>query len=142
MPRKLTGANGRQVTIPDGWRGLQGSNGHMVPERPGDRGLHRSDGRMVEVPSGWRALEGSDGRMVAVCPRGRALQGSDGALIASVRDAVVAGSVNVDQERLRDWKQWAGAEADRLDSVLSGQIPPPCAAFGGSRLRRVEPRFT
>lgn len=44
------------------------------------------------------------------------------ALIASVRDAVTAGSVNVDQERLKDWEQWACAEADRLDPILSGQI--------------------
>lgn len=44
------------------------------------------------------------------------------ALIASVRDAVIAGSVNVGEERLREWEQWAGAEADRLDPILSGQI--------------------
>lgn len=44
------------------------------------------------------------------------------ALIARVRDAVSAGSVNISQERLGQWEQWAGAETDRLDPVLSGQI--------------------
>ena len=27
MPRKLTGSDGRTITVPDGWRGLQGSDG-------------------------------------------------------------------------------------------------------------------
>lgn len=53
------------------------------------------------------------------------------ALIASVREAVTAGSVNVDQARLRDWEQWACAEADRLDPVLSGQIMMHLAPLQG-----------
>lgn len=44
------------------------------------------------------------------------------ALIARVRGAVVAGSADVDQARLEEWQQWASAEADRLDPILSGQI--------------------
>lgn len=44
------------------------------------------------------------------------------ALIASVRDAVIAGSVELSQEKLGEWEQWAAAEADRLDPILSGQI--------------------
>lgn len=44
------------------------------------------------------------------------------ALIARVRDAVVAGSVGVDETRLAQWEQWASAEANRLDPILSGQI--------------------
>lgn len=44
------------------------------------------------------------------------------ALVSRVRDAVVAGAVGVDQARLAAWEQWASAEADRLDPVLSGQV--------------------
>lgn len=44
------------------------------------------------------------------------------ALITRVRTAVLAGSVAVDQSRLERWECWAGAEADRLDPILSGQI--------------------
>lgn len=44
------------------------------------------------------------------------------ALIARVRSAVTAGSTEIDQARLAEWEQWASAEADRLDPVLSGQI--------------------
>lgn len=43
-------------------------------------------------------------------------------LIASVRDAVIAGSAEVDQATLEAWERWASAEADRLDPILSGQI--------------------
>lgn len=44
------------------------------------------------------------------------------ALIARVRGAVLAGSADVDHERLSEWERWASAEADRLDPILSGQI--------------------
>ena len=44
------------------------------------------------------------------------------ALIASVRDAVKTGSVPVDQAAFAAWEQWASAEADRIDPVLSGQV--------------------
>ena len=44
------------------------------------------------------------------------------ALIARVHEAVTAGSVAVDQDRLEQWERWALAEADRLDPLLSGQI--------------------
>ena len=33
MARKLTGRDGKTVTIPDGGRGVQGSDGHMVAKR-------------------------------------------------------------------------------------------------------------
>ncbi|WP_309661762.1 hypothetical protein [Sphingomonas sp.] len=39
-----------------------------------------------------------------------------------MRDAVVAGSVEVDLTAVETWEQWASAEADRLDPVRSGQI--------------------
>ncbi len=52
MPRKLTGRNGRTVTIPDGGRGLQGKDGHMVAIPKGGRGLEGSDGRMAANPAG------------------------------------------------------------------------------------------
>lgn len=44
------------------------------------------------------------------------------ALVSRVRDAVVAGAVGVDKARLEAWEQWASAEADQLDPVLSGQV--------------------
>lgn len=44
------------------------------------------------------------------------------ALIGGVRDAVRAGSLDVDDATLRAWEEWASAEADRLDPILSGQI--------------------
>lgn len=44
------------------------------------------------------------------------------ALIGRVRDAVRAGSIEVDDAALRAWEEWASAEADRLDPILSGQI--------------------
>jgi hypothetical protein len=44
------------------------------------------------------------------------------ALIMRVREAVVAGSVAADRDRLEAWESWASAEADRLDPILSGQI--------------------
>ncbi|WP_426692911.1 hypothetical protein ACMC5O_002356 [Sphingomonas sediminicola] len=44
------------------------------------------------------------------------------ALVARVRDAVVAGSVGIHQASLAAWEEWASAEADRLDPVLSGQV--------------------
>jgi hypothetical protein len=43
-------------------------------------------------------------------------------LIGRVRDAVCAGSVDVDEATLHAWEEWASAEADRLDPILSGQI--------------------
>ena len=44
------------------------------------------------------------------------------ALVARVRAAVVAGSVDVGEDRLAEWERWASAEADRLDPLLSGQV--------------------
>lgn len=44
------------------------------------------------------------------------------ALVARVRSAVLAGLVDVGEERLREWERWASAEADRLDPLLSGQV--------------------
>ena len=44
------------------------------------------------------------------------------ALITSVAAAVAAGSVAIDEAVLADWRQWAAAEADRLDPILSGQV--------------------
>lgn len=52
-------------------------------------------------------------------------------LIAGVRDAVIAGSVEVSPERLGEWEQWAVAEADRLDPILSGQIMMHLAPLPG-----------
>jgi len=43
-------------------------------------------------------------------------------LIAQVRAAAVAGSIDVGNEELTEWRKWASDEADRLDPVLSGQI--------------------
>lgn len=53
------------------------------------------------------------------------------ALIAGVGDAVIAGSVELSQERLGEWEQWAAAEADRLDPILSGQIMTHLAPLRG-----------
>jgi hypothetical protein len=39
MPHKLTGRDGRTVTIPDGGHGLQGSDGNMVAIPKGGHGL-------------------------------------------------------------------------------------------------------
>jgi hypothetical protein len=44
------------------------------------------------------------------------------ALIMRVREAVVARAVPEDQVSLEAWENWASAEADRLDPILSGQI--------------------
>lgn len=44
------------------------------------------------------------------------------ALVARVRAAVLAGSVDVGEDRLAEWERWASAEADRLDPLLSGQV--------------------
>ena len=81
MPRKLSGSDGRAITIPDGWRGLQGSDGRMVPIPPDGRGLQGSDGRMVAIPAGGRGLQGSDGRMCVIRAGTRGLQGSDGRMV-------------------------------------------------------------
>lgn len=43
-------------------------------------------------------------------------------LIERVRSAAIAGALEIDDLRLQEWEQWAQAEADRLDPVISGQI--------------------
>lgn len=52
------------------------------------------------------------------------------ALIIRVRDAVIAGSVDVDDTTLKSWEEWASAEADRLDPIWSGQIMTHLAPAG------------
>lgn len=44
------------------------------------------------------------------------------ALIASVSAAIEKGHRSVDPMAFAEWKQWAAAEADRLDPVISGQV--------------------
>lgn len=44
------------------------------------------------------------------------------ALIGSVTTAVEAVRRDLDPTALAEWKQWAAAEADRIDPVLSGQV--------------------
>lgn len=44
------------------------------------------------------------------------------ALIASVSVAIEKGHRSLDPSALAEWKQWAAAEADRLDPVISGQV--------------------
>jgi hypothetical protein len=43
-------------------------------------------------------------------------------LIASVSAAIESGRSDLDPVALAEWKQWAAAEADRIDPVLSGQV--------------------
>ena len=44
------------------------------------------------------------------------------ALIASVSVAIEQGHRSLDAAAFTEWRQWAAAEADRLDPVLSGQV--------------------
>lgn len=44
------------------------------------------------------------------------------ALLSRVRRAVAEGALAIDPEEFAAWEQWAAAEADRLDPVLSGQV--------------------
>jgi hypothetical protein len=44
------------------------------------------------------------------------------ALIASVRVAIKKGHRSLDPVAFAEWTQWAAAEADRLDPVISGQV--------------------
>jgi hypothetical protein len=44
------------------------------------------------------------------------------ALIASVSTAIEDGRQNLDPVAFAEWKEWAAAEADRLDPVISGQV--------------------
>lgn len=64
------------------------------------------------------------------------------ALIVRVRETVTAGSVDVDEAMLEAWEQWAAAEADRLDPVLSGQIRTHLAPQDEPSSAGVEPHFT
>lgn len=44
------------------------------------------------------------------------------ALVGQVRQAIVEGSANIDDPTLEAWEEWALAQADRIDPVMSGQI--------------------
>ncbi|HTU09548.1 MAG TPA: hypothetical protein VMG08_01520 [Allosphingosinicella sp.] len=44
------------------------------------------------------------------------------ALIASVSAAIENGRQNLDPVAFAEWREWAAAEADRLDPVISGQV--------------------
>lgn len=44
------------------------------------------------------------------------------ALVELVRDAMLAGPLEIDTDALAGWERWALAEADRIDPVRSGQI--------------------
>lgn len=50
------------------------------------------------------------------------------ALIASVSAAIAKGHRSLDAAAFTEWRQWAAAEADRLDPVLSGQVEEHLAA--------------
>ena len=56
MLRKVTGSDGKTITIPNGYRAVQGSDGHMVKVPPGARAVQGSDGRMAAIPAEHRAL--------------------------------------------------------------------------------------
>ena len=78
MPRKMTGSDGRSVTIPDGGRGVQGRDGHMVAIPKGHRSVEGRDGRVVAVPPGARGVQGRDGRIAPIRPGKRAVEDERG----------------------------------------------------------------
>lgn len=64
------------------------------------------------------------GRLAQLRASGELLRQADDlrALVGRVRDAVLAGSLGIGAEDFEAWQTWAGAEADRLDPVLSSQV--------------------